>query len=178
MYFWKSVLSVTNFPLHQFSLISPFGLIKNRVSRIDKYYAEHATARPPENRSGLRNKDEVEERRQRVINHIEPFTCKASHYGRIGAPGCKYLPSEYTVKKMHALSHEQNHAHISYSLYYSVFVWHILYEWHKIGNYFIYINNNNKFIYIAKYPVNTTCLYNICTYVIIPIPLKLILYTR
>ena len=57
-----------------------------------------------------------------MINHIESFTCIASHYGRRGAPGRKYLPSDYTVKKMHALFQEQNHAHISYSLYYSVFV--------------------------------------------------------
>ena len=91
------------------------------MSRVAKYYAEHATARP-ENCGGLRNKDEVEEIGQRVINHIEPFTCKATHYGRRGAPGSTYLPSDDTVKKMHALFQEQNYAHNSYSLYYSVFV--------------------------------------------------------
>ena len=57
-----------------------------------------------------------------VINHIESFTFKASHYGQRGAPGRKYLPSDYSVKKIHALFQEKNHAHISFSLYYSVLV--------------------------------------------------------
>ena len=58
--------------MHHFSFFTPplLGLTKDRVSRVAKYYAEHATARP-ENHGGLRNKNEVEERRQRVINHIE-----------------------------------------------------------------------------------------------------------
>lgn len=62
-----------------------------------------------------------EEKKKLVMDHIQTFTCRASHYGRRGAPGRKYLPSDLSVKKMHDLFKQQNHDAVSYSLYYSVF---------------------------------------------------------
>ncbi len=43
------------------------------------------------------------------MDHIQTFTCRASHYGRRGAPGRKYLPSDLSVKRMHELFDQQNH---------------------------------------------------------------------
>ncbi len=58
------------------------------------------------------------------MDHIQTFTCRASHYGRRGAPGRKYLPSDLSVKRMHELFDQQNHDLVSYSLYYTVFRQH------------------------------------------------------
>ena len=85
-----------------------------------QYYAETAEARP-ERRGGARHSEEHSRRRQLIVEHIQSFTCRASHYGRRGAPGRKYLPSDQNVHKMHKLFEAQNHAQTSYSLYYSVF---------------------------------------------------------
>ncbi|ROL49880.1 hypothetical protein DPX16_1247 [Anabarilius grahami] len=90
------------------------------VSRMAKYYAETAEARP-ERRCGARHSEEHNRRRQLIVEHIRSFTCRASHYGRRGAPGHKYIPSDLNVHKMHELFEAQNHAQTSYSLYYSVF---------------------------------------------------------
>ena len=75
-----------------------------------------------EKRGGARNVQENAAKRKLVTDHIETFTCRASHYARRGAPGRKYLPSDLSVKKMHELFKAQNHEQISYSLYYSVFM--------------------------------------------------------
>ncbi|CAL8397670.1 unnamed protein product [Boreogadus saida] len=91
------------------------GISKDCVSRVAQYYAETAEARP-ERRGGARHSEE-HSRRQLIVEHIQSFTCRASHYGRRGAPGHKYLPSD----QMHKLFEAQNHAQTSYSLYYSVF---------------------------------------------------------
>jgi hypothetical protein len=53
--------------------------------------------------------------------NTKSFTCRASHYGRRGAPGRKYLPSDLSVMKMHKMFRQQNHVDTSYALYYSVF---------------------------------------------------------
>ena len=90
------------------------------MSRVAQYYAETAEARP-ERRGGARHSEEHSRRRQLIVEHIQSFTCRASHYGRRGAPGRKYLPSDQNVHKMHKLFEAQNHAQTSYSLYYSVF---------------------------------------------------------
>lgn len=92
----------------------------SKASRVARYYAETAEARP-ERRGGARNTLENDHRRQLIVNHIQTFTCRASHYGRRAVPGRKYLPSDLNVRKMHELFEALNHAHISYSLYYSVF---------------------------------------------------------
>ncbi len=88
--------------------------------RVAKYYAETAEARP-ERRGGARHSEEHKRRRKLIVEHIQSFTCRASHYGQRGAPGRKYLPSDLNVHRMHELFEAQNHAQTSYSLYYSVF---------------------------------------------------------
>ena len=93
---------------------------KDRVSRVARYYVEHATSRP-ENRGGARNVEEKEMKRSTIEDHIETFKCRASHYGRRGAPGRKFLPCDLSVTKMHSLFQEQDHDDVSYSLYYTVF---------------------------------------------------------
>ncbi len=90
------------------------------MSRVTKYYAETAEARP-ERRGGAWHSEEHNRRRQLIVEHIQSFTCRASHYRRRGAPGRKYLPSDLNVHRMHELFEAQNHAQTSYSLYYSVF---------------------------------------------------------
>ncbi len=62
-------------------------------------------------------------KREAVRDHIKTFTCRASHYARHGAPGRKYLPVDLNVKKIHELFCHQNEEQISYSLYYSVFMY-------------------------------------------------------
>ncbi len=99
------------------------GISKDRVSRVAKYYALNATART-EHRGGARKVAENEAKKQVVMDHIQTFTCRASHYGRRGAPGRKYLPSDLSVKRMHELFDQQNHDLVSYSLYYTVFRQH------------------------------------------------------
>lgn len=79
-----------------------------------RYYAENAEARP-ERRGGAHKVTENEEKKKLVMNHIQTFTCRASHYGRRGAPGRKYLPSDLSVKRMHDLFKQQNHDAVSYS---------------------------------------------------------------
>lgn len=93
------------------------------MSRVAKYYALNATART-EHRGGARKVAENEAKKQVVMDHIQTFTCRASHYGRRGAPGRKYLPSDLSVKRMHELFDQQNHDLVSYSLYYTVFRQH------------------------------------------------------
>ncbi|ROJ25266.1 hypothetical protein DPX16_20079 [Anabarilius grahami] len=80
-------------PVCKATFCSVLGISKDRVSRVAKYYALNATARP-EHRGGARKVAENEAKKQLVMDHIQTFTCRASHYGRRGAPGRKYLPSD------------------------------------------------------------------------------------
>ncbi|XP_041930266.1 uncharacterized protein LOC121694269 [Alosa sapidissima] len=107
-------------PVCKATFIKVFGISKDCVSRVAPYYAETAEARP-ERRGGARHSEEHARRRQLIVEHIQSFTCRTSHYGRRGAPGRKYLPSDLNVHKMHELFEAQSHAQTSYSLYYSVF---------------------------------------------------------
>ena len=77
----------------------------------------------PENRGGARNIARNQTRREAVQNHIQSFTCRASHYARRSAPGRKYLPTDLNVKKMHELFIQQNDEQVTYALYYSVFMY-------------------------------------------------------
>jgi len=88
------------------------------VSRVARYYAKNAAARPE---CSARKVQENEAKKQLVIDHVETFTCRASRYGRRGAPGQKYLRSDLSVKKMHDLFKQQDHEGVRYSLYDSVF---------------------------------------------------------
>lgn len=58
-----------------------------------------------------------------IRDHIQSFTCRASLYAQRGAPGRKFLPSDLSVAKMHRMFLEQNHQQVSYSLYWSIFVY-------------------------------------------------------
>ncbi|XP_056098814.1 uncharacterized protein LOC130077555 [Rhinichthys klamathensis goyatoka] len=107
-------------PVCKATFLSVLGISKDRASRVARYYAETAEARP-ERRGGARNIEGNDSRRQLIINHIKTFTSRASHYGRRGAPGRRYLPADLSVRRMHGLFEALNHAHTSYSLYYSVF---------------------------------------------------------
>lgn len=93
------------------------------MSRVAKYYALNATARP-ERRGGARKVAENDDKKQLVMDHIQTFTCRASHYGGRGAPGRKYLPSDLSVARMHKLFDQQHHDLVSYSMYYAVFRQH------------------------------------------------------
>ncbi|KAM4538846.1 zinc finger MYM-type protein 4-like isoform 2-T2 [Odontesthes bonariensis] len=73
-------------PVCKATFLSVLGISKDRASRVARYYAETAEARP-ERRGGARNIDGNGNRTQLIINHIKTFTCRASHYGRRGAPG-------------------------------------------------------------------------------------------
>jgi hypothetical protein len=123
-YGWANNLKLKGniFSIHDFKKqIDVFlGIKTDRVSILAKYYAVHAKSRP-ENRGGSRKLEKNEAKAQDVHNHIISFTCRASHYGRRGAPGRKYLPSDLSVRKMYRLFKEQNHQEVSYSLYYSIF---------------------------------------------------------
>ncbi|KAK0154977.1 hypothetical protein N1851_002695 [Merluccius polli] len=107
-------------PVCKATFVKVFGISKDRVTRVAQYYGTTAEARP-ERRGGARHSEEHNRRRQLIVEHIQSFTCRASHYGRRGAPGRKYLPSDLNVLKMHELFEAQSHAQTSYSLYYSVF---------------------------------------------------------
>ena len=77
----------------------------------------------PENQGGARNIARNQTRREAVQNHIQSFSCRASHYARRSAPGRKYLPTDLNVKKMHELFIQQNDEQVIYALYYSVFMY-------------------------------------------------------
>ena len=93
--------------------------------RIARHWFEHGTIRP-ENRGGNRKQGAFAEKKEAVKNHIQSFTCRASHYGRKGAPGRKYLPSDLNIKRMHQLFLEQNNEAVAltvgYHYYYGVFM--------------------------------------------------------
>lgn len=96
------------------------GVKKDRLSRIAQFWMENGTPRP-ELRGGHRVNSEREKLKEQIRDHVTSFTCRASHYGRRAAPGCKYLPNDLNVTKMHQLFLAQNHAQVTFSLYYSVF---------------------------------------------------------
>ena len=98
------------------------GISRDRPVRIAKYFIEQGCPRP-ENRGGARKTSEYDEKKAAIVEHISTFTCRASHYTRRGTPGRKYLPSDMSVKQMHAMFARQNDAQVqvTYSLYYSVF---------------------------------------------------------
>ena len=101
-----------------FILFYHFGVKKDRLANIAKYWMSKGVARP-ENLCGARNIARNQTRREAVQNHIQSFSCRASHYARRSAPGRKYLPTDLNVKKMH----EQNDEQVTYALYYSVFMY-------------------------------------------------------
>ena len=90
------------------------------VTRVAKHFGEHKEARP-EARGGRRCTELDERKRNAVVDHIQSFKCKASHYSRKDSPGRKYLPYELSVAKMYRMFREHNHLQVSYSLYHSVF---------------------------------------------------------
>lgn len=71
----------------------------------------------------MRENADLNAKKQMIRGHIQSFTCRASHYARRGAPGRKFLPSDLSVSKMHRMFLEQNHHQVSYSLYWSIFVY-------------------------------------------------------
>ncbi|XP_060790810.1 uncharacterized protein LOC132894682 [Neoarius graeffei] len=77
----------------------------------------------PRKRGGSRPNPEITAKKEVIRGHIKSFACRASHYARRGAPGRKYLPSDPSVAKMHRLFSEQNHLQVTYSLYWSIFVY-------------------------------------------------------
>ena len=93
---------------------------KDHLTAIARHWFEHGVALQ-EKRGGARNIEGNAVKRNTVSDHIESFTCRASHYARRGAPGRKYLPSDLGVKKMHELFKAQSHAQITYAFYHSVF---------------------------------------------------------
>ena len=78
---------------------------------------------PRQTRGGARKTSEYDKKKAAIVEHISTFTCRASHYTRRGTPGRKYLPSDMSVKQMHAMFARQNDAQVqvTYSLYYSIF---------------------------------------------------------
>jgi len=73
--------------------------------------------------TGLRRAEHVPKiapKKERILNHIQCFTCRASHYARRGGPGRKFLPSDLSVARMHRMFIEQKHEQVSYSLYWSI----------------------------------------------------------
>ncbi|XP_041355618.1 uncharacterized protein LOC121373208 [Gigantopelta aegis] len=109
-------------PVCQPTFLSIFGIKKDRVQNIAKYWLQTGQARP-ENRGGARNREKHNLKKERIRTHISTFTCRASHYARREAPGRKYLPSDLSVAKMHKMFIDQNHEQVSYTLYWSVFVY-------------------------------------------------------
>lgn len=107
-----------------FALFSIFisGVKKDRVHGVAKYWLEHGKALP-ENRGGSRQKEEETAKRETIHNHIQSFTCRASRYARRGAPGRQYLPGDLSVAQMHRMFLELNDQKVSYSLYWSIFVY-------------------------------------------------------
>ena len=101
---------------------SIFSVSEDRVLRIAQYWALNGNPRP-ENRGGKRVNTEKEEKKDQINAHIQQFTCRASHYARKDNPGRKYLPSDLSVAKMHRLFEDENHAQVTYGLYYSVFMY-------------------------------------------------------
>ncbi|XP_065679122.1 uncharacterized protein LOC136093878 [Hydra vulgaris] len=69
----------------QASFCSVLSIKPDRVLRIARHWYEHGTTRP-ENK-GDRKKVAFSEKKEAIKNHIQSFTCRASHYGRKGAPG-------------------------------------------------------------------------------------------
>lgn len=98
------------------------GIKKDRVQNIAKHWLQTSKAHP-ENRGGSREDADLNAKKQMIQGHIQSFTCRASHYARRGAPGRKFLPSDLSVSKMHRMFLEQNHHQVSYSLYWSIFVY-------------------------------------------------------
>ncbi|XP_041348539.1 uncharacterized protein LOC121368074 [Gigantopelta aegis] len=109
-------------PVCQPTFLSIFGIKKDRVQNIAKYWLQTGQARP-ENRGGARNREKHNLKKERIRTHISTFTCRASHYAHCGAPGRKYLPSDLSVAKMHKMFIDQNHKQVSYALYWSMFVY-------------------------------------------------------
>ena len=99
------------------------GISRDRPVRIAKYFVEHDGSPRPENRGGARQTAMYDGKKAAIVEHISTFSCRASHYIRRGTPGRKYLPSDMSVRQMHAMFGRQNDAQVqvSYSLYYSVF---------------------------------------------------------
>lgn len=98
------------------------GVKKDRVQGIAKHWLENGNARP-KNRGVSRENEEQAAKKDMVQKHIQSFNCRESHYARRRAPGRKFLPSDLSVAKMHKMFLEQNHQQISYSLYWSIFVY-------------------------------------------------------
>ncbi|XP_065641134.1 uncharacterized protein LOC136073391 [Hydra vulgaris] len=106
----------------QASFCSVLSIKPDRVLRIARHWNEHGTTRP-ENREGDRKKVAFSQKNKAIINHIQSFTCRASHYGRKGAPGRKYWPSDLNVKRMHELFLDKNNTYtVGYHYYYGVFM--------------------------------------------------------
>ena len=88
------------------------GVSKDRCARLARYYSEHVVPHL-EQRGGNRGAEEQEAKLQAVADHIQSFTCRASHYARRGAPGRKYLPYDLSVARRHRLFAEPNHQQVS-----------------------------------------------------------------
>ncbi|CAL9701146.1 unnamed protein product [Knipowitschia caucasica] len=109
-------------PVCKSSFMSLFCVKKDRLCNIAKFWKQNGVPMP-ERRGGARRSEERAAKREAIREHIQTFTCRASHYARRGAPGRKYLPVDLNVRKIHELFHSQNEQQISYALYYSVFMY-------------------------------------------------------
>ncbi|KAJ8287112.1 hypothetical protein GJAV_G00047790 [Gymnothorax javanicus] len=119
-YYLMRCNSEEKIPVCKATFLSVLGISNDRAARVCRYFAMHGIPRP-ELRGGARNVEENQAKRELVRQHISQFQCQASHYGRDDCPGRRYISSDLSVAKMYSLFQEQNHAQVSYGLYYSVF---------------------------------------------------------
>lgn len=98
------------------------GVGYKRVLNIAKYYFATQHTRP-ELRGGTRHQLETQAKMDCIVKHITSFKCRASHYGRRGTPGRKYLPVDLSVARMHELyCQDENNIPVKYHYYYAIFV--------------------------------------------------------
>lgn len=109
-------------PVCSESFASITNISRHRINHIAKNFFMTQEA-PREKRGGSRTTANDDEVTKSIIDHIESFKCKKSHYIRKDT-GRSYLHPELSIKKMYKLWKLERHGmpKASYSKYYSVFV--------------------------------------------------------
>lgn len=115
-------LTAEKVPVCSESFASITNISRYRINHIAKNFFMTQEA-PREKQGGSRTTANDDEVTKSIIDHIESFKCKKSHYIRKDT-GRSYLHPELSIKKMYKLWKLERHGmpKASYSKYYSVFV--------------------------------------------------------
>ncbi|VEN57276.1 unnamed protein product [Callosobruchus maculatus] len=119
---YKVRISDSEIPVCFKAFLAIFGIARGRVRRIQDFLLHHG--RSPRDRRGThqnRPNKMPREVEDLIVQHIQSFKARQSHYSRRKNPDRVYLPETLSIKKMFKMFLEKYNIAITYKAYWTIF---------------------------------------------------------